>query len=58
VLIFIFFVSYILIHAYLGALGHTWSAHYKAMLTGYEEMEEHPQQAARAEGVPQAEGRG
>ena len=36
VLIFIFFVTYILVHAYLGALGHTWSAHYKAMLTGYE----------------------
>jgi thiosulfate reductase cytochrome b subunit len=40
VLIFIFFVSYILIHAYLGALGHTPSAHYKAMITGYEEVEE------------------
>ncbi len=43
VLIFIFFVSYVFIHAYLGALGHTPSAHYKAMFTGYEEVEEeHP----------------
>ncbi len=40
VLIFIFFVSYIFIHAYLGALGHTPSAHYKAMFTGYEEVED------------------
>ena len=47
VLIFIFFVSYILIHAYLGALGHTPSAHYKAMFTGYEELDE--EHAAPAE---------
>ncbi|MCC6473187.1 MAG: cytochrome b/b6 domain-containing protein [Burkholderiales bacterium] len=40
VLIFIFFVSYIIIHAYMGALGHTPSAHYKAMFTGWEEAEE------------------
>jgi thiosulfate reductase cytochrome b subunit len=37
VLIFIFFLTFIMVHAYLGALGHTPSAHYKAMLTGYEE---------------------
>lgn len=42
VLIFIFFVAYIFIHAYLGALGHTPSAHYKAMITGYEEVEDEP----------------
>jgi thiosulfate reductase cytochrome b subunit len=40
VLIFAFFLSYIPIHAYLSALGHTPSAHYKAMFTGYEEVEE------------------
>jgi thiosulfate reductase cytochrome b subunit len=40
VLIFIFFVVYIIMHAYLGALGHAPSAHYKAMFTGYEEMDE------------------
>ena len=58
VLIFIFFVTYILVHAYLGALGHTWSAHYKAMLTGYEEVEEHAEPSVQAEGVPQGQGRG
>jgi thiosulfate reductase cytochrome b subunit len=59
VLIFIFFVAYILIHAYLGALGETPSAHYKAMITGYEEIDEahRPQQAA-AEGVAPGEARG
>ena len=36
VLIFIFFVSFIFIHAYMGALGKTPSAHFKEMLTGYE----------------------
>lgn len=40
VMIFIFFVSFILIHAYMGALGHTPSAHFKEMITGYEEAEE------------------
>lgn len=42
VLIFIFFVFYILIHPYLATLGHTPTAHIKAMITGYEEVEEHP----------------
>lgn len=37
VLIFIFFVTYILAHAYLGSLGRTRTAHFKAMWTGYEE---------------------
>ncbi|MCW8926205.1 MAG: cytochrome b/b6 domain-containing protein [Xanthomonadales bacterium] len=37
VLIFIFFVSFIMIHAYLGSLGATPSAHFKEMFTGYEE---------------------
>ncbi len=40
VLIFIFFVSFTLVHAYMGALGHTPSAHFKEMFTGYEEAEE------------------
>jgi thiosulfate reductase cytochrome b subunit len=39
VVLFEFFITYILIHAYLGALGHTPTAHYKAMLTGYEDVE-------------------
>jgi thiosulfate reductase cytochrome b subunit len=36
-LIFIFFITFLLVHIYLGALGHTPSAHYKAMWTGWEE---------------------
>lgn len=48
VLIFIFFVFYILAHVYLGSLGHTPTAHYKAMITGYEEVEEEPAAAERA----------
>lgn len=40
VLIFIAFTAYIFIHAYLGTLGHTPAAHFKAMFTGYEEIEE------------------
>jgi thiosulfate reductase cytochrome b subunit len=40
VLIFIFFVAYVLVHIYLGSLGHTTTAHFKAMFTGYEEVEE------------------
>lgn len=40
VLIFIFFVFYLFIHPYLATLGHTPTAHIKAMLTGYEEVDE------------------
>jgi thiosulfate reductase cytochrome b subunit len=40
VLIFIFFVWYLLVHPYLGTLGHTPTAHFKAMFTGWEEVEE------------------
>jgi len=40
VLIFIFFVSFTMIHAYMGALGHTPSAHFKEMFTGYEDSHE------------------
>lgn len=39
VLLFIFFVGYIFAHAYLGSLGHTPGAHFKAMITGYEDVE-------------------
>jgi hypothetical protein len=38
-------VFYILLHAYLGALGHTPSAHYKAMFTGWEDVEEEEEHA-------------
>lgn len=40
VLIFIVFVFYIPFHAYLGTMGHTPGADYKAMWDGYEELEE------------------
>jgi thiosulfate reductase cytochrome b subunit len=40
VLIFIFSVWYIIAHPYIGTLGRTPTAHYKAMFTGWEEVEE------------------
>lgn len=40
VLICAVFLFYIPLHAYLGTMGHTPLADYKAMLTGYEEVEE------------------
>lgn len=42
VLVFIFFAFFIPFHIYLGTLGHTPTAHFKAMFVdGYEEVEEH-----------------
>ena len=40
VLIFIFFSGFIFMHVYLATLGHTRMAHIRAMITGYEEVEE------------------
>ena len=40
VVLFILFVFFILIHAYMGVLGEKPSTHYKEMLTGYEEHTE------------------
>lgn len=37
VLIYIFFVSFTMIHAYMGALGQTPATHFREMFTGYEE---------------------
>jgi thiosulfate reductase cytochrome b subunit len=42
VLIFACFVFYIIVHAYLGALGQTPGAHFKAMISGYEDEVEEP----------------
>jgi thiosulfate reductase cytochrome b subunit len=39
VLILILFVFFLFVHVYLATLGHTRTAHFKAMLTGYEEVE-------------------
>jgi thiosulfate reductase cytochrome b subunit len=46
VLLFIIFCGYIIVHVYLATLGHTASAHFKAMVTGYEEIEEEPKPGA------------
>ena len=40
VLLFIFFTGFIFVHPYLASLGHTPLAHFKAMITGYEDVEE------------------
>ena len=40
VLVFIFFVSFVMVHAYMGALGRTPATHFREMFTGYEELEE------------------
>ncbi len=40
VLLFLFFTSFLFVHVYLATLGHTVTAHIKAMFTGYEEIEE------------------
>jgi hypothetical protein len=53
VLIFIFFVFYMLFHPYLATLGHTPTAHIKAMITGYEDVHDEPEaSAAPASAVP------
>jgi thiosulfate reductase cytochrome b subunit len=46
VVLFIFFTAFIFIHPYLASLGHTPAAHFKAMITGYEEVEETPAKSA------------
>jgi thiosulfate reductase cytochrome b subunit len=45
VALFIFFTAFIFGHVYLASLGHTTGAHFKAMLTGYEDVEDTPAQA-------------
>jgi len=40
VLTFIFFTGFIFVHPYLASLGDTRTAHFKAMVTGYEEVED------------------
>ncbi len=48
VLIFAFFMFFVPFHVYLATLGHTALAHIKAMITGYEEIEEDEAEAAKA----------
>jgi hypothetical protein len=40
VLLFIFFTAFIFAHPYLASLGHTTWGHFKAMITGYEDVED------------------
>ena len=40
VLLFIVFSGFIVVHVYLASLGHTPTTHFKAMITGYEELED------------------
>jgi thiosulfate reductase cytochrome b subunit len=40
VLLFIVFSGFIIVHVYLGSLGHTPWAHFKAKITGYEDVED------------------
>ena len=42
VLLFIFFTAFILVHPYLASLSTRPFAHFKAMVTGYEEAEDEP----------------
>jgi thiosulfate reductase cytochrome b subunit len=42
VLLFFFFTTFIFVHAYLATLGHTPSAHFKAMFTGFEDAHDEP----------------
>lgn len=42
VLLFIFFTGFLFLHPYLASLGHTTFGHFKAMVTGYEDVEESP----------------
>ena len=46
VLLFILFSGFIIVHIYLASLGHTPTAHFKAMITGYEEIEDEPKTGA------------
>jgi thiosulfate reductase cytochrome b subunit len=48
VLIFIFLVFYLLAHVYLASLGHTRMAHFKAMITGYEDVDDEAPEAGQA----------
>lgn len=43
VALFVAFVAFLFVHVYLTTLGHTAGAHIKAMLVGYEEVEDEPE---------------
>jgi thiosulfate reductase cytochrome b subunit len=45
VALFVGFVAFLLVHVYLTTLGHSAGEHMKAMLTGYEEVDDAPEAA-------------
>ena len=49
VLLFIFFTGFIFVHIYLASLGHTPTAHFESMITGYEEVEDVPAEGVASE---------
>lgn len=51
VLLFIFFTAFILVHPYLASLSHKPFAHFKAMVTGYEDVEDEPGARGPGEGA-------
>lgn len=55
VLLFIFFSGFIFVHVYLSTLGHTPTAHFKAMWTGYEDVDEPTPESAAAAPAAAAE---
>ena len=57
VVLFIAFVVFILVHIYLTTLGRTASQHVKAMITGYEDVDDAPDVASSKPGALPAEPR-
>lgn len=48
-LLFVFFCFFIFFHVYMGSLGHTVTAHYKAMfITGYEDAHDEPHEGTES----------
>jgi len=58
VALFIFFTAFMFGHIYLATLGHTATAHIKAMFTGYEDEEEDEDHGAHAAAAPAGDGKG
>jgi thiosulfate reductase cytochrome b subunit len=48
VVLFIVYTGFVFVHVYLTTLGHTPGAHVKAMITGYEEVEDSPPERAKS----------
>jgi thiosulfate reductase cytochrome b subunit len=57
VILFFFFAAFLIVHAYLATLGHTPLAHFKAMITGYEDHHPTAGQVDKHHGQGQERGR-